>query len=179
MITLVIGGCRSGKSRFALTAANAVSGRRKIFLATSVPRDQEMTDRVQAHQAERGNNWITVEEPENIHACISAHADTADVILVDCLTLWLSNMMAAHMADKEIETRLEKTAQACFDASCPVFLVSNEVGSGIVPENPLARKFRDLAGHMNQFMADAADRVVLAVAGQALQIKPGGNRILP
>lgn len=178
-ITLVIGGCRSGKSRFALNAANAVFGQQKIFLATSVPRDLEMTKRVQAHQAERGKDWITVEEPVNIHACISAHADTADVILVDCLTLWLSNMMAAHMDDKEIETRFEKTAQACCNSPCPVFLVSNEVGSGIVPENSLARKFRDLAGHMNQFMADTADRVVLAVAGQALQIKPGGNRISP
>jgi len=178
-ITLVIGGCRSGKSRFALTAANAVPGRRKIFLATSVPRDLEMTKRVQAHQAERGKDWITVEEPVNIHACLSAHADTADVILVDCLTLWLSNMMAAHMDDKEIENRLKKTAQAGSCIPCPVFLVSNEVGSGIVPENPLARKFRDLAGHMNQFMADTADRVVLTVAGQALQIKPGGHRISP
>ena len=178
-ITLVIGGCRSGKSRFALNAANAVPGRRKIFLATSVPRDLEMTKRVQAHQAERGKDWITVEEPVNIHACISAHADTADVILVDCLTLWLSNMMAAHMNDKEIENRFEKTAQVCCSPPCPVFLVSNEVGAGIVPENPLARKFRDLAGYMNQFMADTADRVVLTVAGQALQIKPGGNRISP
>jgi adenosylcobinamide kinase/adenosylcobinamide-phosphate guanylyltransferase len=178
-ITLVVGGCRSGKSRFALNAANAVPGRRKIFLATSVPKDLEMTNRVQAHQAERGKDWITVEEPVNIHESISAHADTADVILVDCLTLWLSNMMAAHMDDKEIENRFEKTAQACCSTPCPVFLVSNEVGSGIVPENSLARKFRDLAGHMNQFMADTADRVVLAVAGQALQIKPGGKRISP
>lgn len=178
-ISLVIGGCRSGKSRFALNAANAVPGRQKIFLATSVPRDREMTKRVQAHQAERGKDWITVEEPVNIHECILTHSDTADVILVDCLTLWLSNMMAAHMDDKEIENQLKKTAHACSGTRCPVFLVSNEVGYGIVPENLLARQFRDLAGQMNQFMADTADRVVLTVAGQALQIKPDKNHISP
>jgi len=179
LITLVIGGCRSGKSRFALNAANAVPGRRKIFLATSVPRDLEMEKRVQAHQAERGNHWETVEEPVNIHETIVARAETADVILVDCLTLWTSNMMAADMDDPEIENRLEQTARSFSGIHCPVFLVTNEVGYGIVPENALARRFRDLAGQVNQVMADTADRVVLTVAGQALQIKPGANRISP
>jgi adenosylcobinamide kinase/adenosylcobinamide-phosphate guanylyltransferase len=178
-VTLIIGGCRSGKSRFALNAANAVAGRRKIFLATSVPRDREMEKRVQAHQAERGRDWETVEEPVNIHETIPAHAQTADVILVDCLTLWLSNMMAAGMEDSEIESRLNRTVQSFSGIQCPVFLVSNEVGYGIVPENALARRFRDLAGQMNQVMADAADRVVLTVAGQALQIKPGANPVSP
>jgi adenosylcobinamide kinase/adenosylcobinamide-phosphate guanylyltransferase len=178
-VTLIIGGCRSGKSRFALNAANAVAGRRKIFLATSVPRDREMEKRVQAHQAERGRDWETVEEPVNIHETIPAHAQTADVILVDCLTLWLSNMMAAGMEDSEIESRLNRTVHSFSGIQCPVFLVSNEVGYGIVPENALARRFRDLAGQMNQVMADAADRVVLTVAGQALQIKPGANPVSP
>ncbi len=179
IVTLVIGGCRSGKSRYALNAANAVPGPRRLFLATSVPRDREMTQRVQAHQAERGCDWETVEEPVNIHEKLLAHADTADVILVDCLTLWISNMMGADMDDPAIENRLKQTAQVFSRLQCPVFLVSNEVGYGIVPENALARRFRDLAGHVNQFMADTADRVVLTVAGQALQIKPGGNRISP
>jgi adenosylcobinamide kinase/adenosylcobinamide-phosphate guanylyltransferase len=178
-VTLVIGGCRSGKSRFALNAANAVPGRRRLFLATSVPMDQEMNKRVQAHQAERGCDWETVEEPVNIHEKLLAHADSADVILVDCLTLWISNMMAAGMGDPEIESLMNQTAQSFSSVQCPVFLVSNEVGYGIVPENALARRFRDLAGQVNQFMADTADRVVLTVAGQALQIKPGGNRISP
>ena len=179
LITLVIGGCRSGKSRFALNAANDVPGRRKVFLATSVPRDREMEKRVQAHQAERGSDWKTVEEPVNIHRTIPAHAVTADVMVVDCLTLWLSNMMAAGMEDPEIENRLTRTLRSFSGIPCPVFLVSNEVGYGIVPENALARRFRDLAGQVNQVMAGAADRVVLTVAGQALQIKPGANPVSP
>lgn len=179
LVTLVIGGCRSGKSRFALNAANAIDGRHKIFLATSVPRDLEMEKRVQAHQAERGNDWVTVEEPVNIREIVLTHAPTADVILVDCLTLWISNMMAAGMGDEEIDTHLEWTARSFSGPPCPVFLVSNEVGCGIVPENALARRFRDLAGRVNQVMAEMADQVVLTVAGQALQIKPGAHRIFP
>jgi adenosylcobinamide kinase/adenosylcobinamide-phosphate guanylyltransferase len=160
-----------------LNAANAVSGRCKIFLATSVPKDREMEKRVHAHQAQRGHDWETVEEPVNIHETLLAHSETADVILVDCLTLWLSNMMAADMNDLEIENQVQQTVQSFSRVQCPVFLVSNEVGYGIVPENALARRFRDLAGQVNQVMADTADRVVLTVAGQALQIKPDGNRI--
>jgi adenosylcobinamide kinase/adenosylcobinamide-phosphate guanylyltransferase len=136
-----------------------------------------MEKRVQAHQAERGKDWETVEEPVNIHKTILAHAQTADVIVVDCLTLWISNMMAADMDDPEIENRLKQTTRSFSGIQCPVLLVSNEVGYGIVPENALARRFRDLAGQVNQLMADTADRVVLTVAGQALQIKPAVNRI--
>lgn len=171
-ITLVIGGCRSGKSRYALDAAHAVSGNRKIFVATSVPRDGEMKKRVQSHQAERGRHWQTIEEPVLIHETIATFADSADVILVDCLTLWLSNMMAADMDDNGIQARLDQTLLALSRAQCPVFLVTNEVGYGIVPDNLLARRFRDLAGHVNQSMAKAADRVVLTVAGIAMVIKP-------
>ncbi len=174
-ITLIIGGCRSGKSRYALNAANAVNGRNKIFLATSVPRDREMEKRVRAHQAQRGRDWKTVEEPVNIHEKLKAHSETADVMLVDCLTLWLSNMMAADMTDSEIENQVQQTVRSFSSVQCPVFLVSNEVGYGIVPENALARRFRDLAGQVNQIVSEAADQVVLTVAGQALQIKPAGN----
>jgi adenosylcobinamide kinase / adenosylcobinamide-phosphate guanylyltransferase len=171
-ITLVIGGCKSGKSRYALTAADAVSGTRKIFVATSVPRDAEMQKRVQSHQAERGRDWQTIEEPVKIHETIEAVAASSDVILVDCLTLWLSNMMAANMDDNGIQTRLDQTVLALSRARCPVFLVTNEVGYGIVPDNRLARRFRDLAGQVNQLMAKAADRVVLTVAGIAMPVKP-------
>lgn len=170
--TLVIGGCRSGKSRYALTAADAVGGTNKIFLATSVPRDAEMEERVRSHQAERGTDWHTIEEPVKIDEKLVAHSQKADVILVDCLTLWLSNLLAAGMDDPDIYTRVDRTARALSHARCPVFLVTNEVGYGIVPENSLARRFRDLAGQVNQRMAAVADRVVLTVAGIALQIKP-------
>ena len=171
-ITLVIGGCRSGKSRYALTAADAIYGTRKIFVATSVPRDVEMEKRVRSHQAERGRDWQTIEEPVQIHETIATFAASADVILVDCLTLWLSNMMAADMDDNDIQVRLNQTVLALSQARCPVFLVTNEVGYGIVPDNSLARRFRDLAGQVNQLMAKTADRVVLTVAGIAMPIKP-------
>lgn len=171
-ITLVIGGCRSGKSRYALNAANAVPGTRRIFLATSVPKDSEMEKRVQSHQAERGPDWQTIEEPLKIHETIAAYADTADVILVDCLTLWTSNMLMAKMDESAIQKWLDHTTHALCHGLCPVFLVTNEVGYGIVPENSLARRFRDMAGQVNQHMASAADRVVLTVAGIALHIKP-------
>lgn len=173
-ITLVIGGCRSGKSRYALDAANAVPGSRKIFLATSVPEDSEMEKRVQSHQAERGPDWQTIEEPVNIHEKIAAHGHTADVILVDCLTLWTANMLMEKMDEAVIQKWLDHTTRALWQTLCPVFLVTNEVGYGIVPENSLARRFRDMAGLVNQQMAKAADRVVLTVAGIPVQIKPGG-----
>ena len=171
IITLVIGGCRSGKSRYALDAANAVSGSRKIFLATSVPSDREMEKRVLAHQAQRGDDWQTVEAPVHIHEEIAAHARTADVILVDCLTLWTANMLALEMDEAAMQKCMDQTTLALSRACCPVFLVTNEVGYGIVPENSLARRFRDMAGLVNQHMAKTADEVVLTVAGIAVTIK--------
>lgn len=172
IITLVIGGCRSGKSRYALDAANAVLGSGKIFLATSVPADLEMEKRVHAHQAQRGEDWLTVEAPVQIHEAIAAHARTADVILVDCLTLWTANMLALEMDEAAMQKCMDQTSEALSRVCCPVFLVTNEVGYGIVPENSLARRFRDMAGLVNQHMAKAADRVVLTVAGIAVTIKP-------
>lgn len=172
-LTLVIGGCRSGKSRYALDAANAVSGSKKIFLATSVPEDREMEKRVHAHKAQRGDDWQTIEEPVNIHEKIAARAQTADVILVDCLTLWTANMLALEMDEAAVQKCMDRTVLALSRACCPVFLVTNEVGYGIVPENSLARRFRDMAGLVNQHMAKAADRVVLTVAGIAVTIKSG------
>ncbi len=174
VITLIIGGCRSGKSRYALDAANAVPGGHKIFLATSVPKDPEMEKRVQAHRAQRGDDWNTIEEPVNIHEKIAAHGQRADVILVDCLTLWTANMLMAKMDEAAILNLLDQTSLTLSHNRCPVFLVTNEVGYGIVPENSLARRFRDMAGLVNQHMAKTADRVVLTLAGIAVQIKPGG-----
>jgi len=182
VITLVIGGCRSGKSRYALEAANQikadpakphqVTGGRKVFLATSVPRDPEMDKRVAAHQAERGQDWQTIEEPIVIHETISQASKTADVILVDCLTLWTSNLMFAEYDEPGIMNAIRLLIAALQQCYCPVFLVSNEVGYGIVPDNALARQFRDMAGLVNQKIAAMADRVVLTVAGIGLPIKP-------
>ncbi len=176
-ITLVIGGCRSGKSGFALNAANKIKGDRakgvqKIFLATSVPRDPEMDQRVATHQAERGEDWQTIEEPMMIHEVIESASKTADVILVDCLTLWTSNLLFADYDESKIMEALSFLVAALEQSDCPVFLVSNEVGYGIVPENSLARQFRDYAGLVNQKIAGMADRVILTVAGIEVPIKP-------
>ena len=175
VITLVIGGCRSGKSRYALDAANKIKGDRKVFLATSVPRDPEMDKRVAAHQAERGQDWQTIEEPVMIHKTISQASKTADVILVDCLTLWTSNLMFAEYDEPGIMNAINLLIAALKQCPCPVFLVSNEVGYGIVPDNALARQFRDMAGLVNQKIAAMADRVILTVAGIDLPIKPRNN----
>ncbi len=177
-ITLVLGGCRSGKSRSALDAADQIKGDQKIFLATSVPTDPEMDKRVASHQAERGDHWQTIEEPVMIHDIIENTSKTADVILVDCLTLWTSNLLFAKYDEAKIEEAVGLLSAALKESSCPVFLVSNEVGYGIVPENSLARQFRDYAGLVNQKIAAMADRVILTVAGIEVPIKPKENQPL-
>jgi len=174
-ITLVLGGCRSGKSRYALDAANGMAKDNKIYLATSVPTDNEMNERVARHQAERGADWQTIEEPVLIHEAIAGAADRARVILVDCLTLWTSNLLFQDKDEAGIMAAADLLVSALGTASCPVFLVSNEVGYGIVPENSLARQFRDMAGLVNQRVAGIADQVILTVAGIGVQIKPKGG----
>ena len=164
-LTLVIGGARSGKSRHAESLIAALP-RPWTYVATAEALDAEMTERIGAHRARRGANWRTVEAPRDLAGALKASA--AAPVLIDCLTLWLSNLMLAG-ADIEAETaRLE---QALAAARTPVILVANEVGSGIVPEHALGRKFRDLQGVLNQRMAARADRVVLVVAGLPLVLK--------
>ncbi len=169
--TLVIGGCRSGKSRHAMRMAQQVAGERKIYVGTCVPLDEEMRLRVQRHQDERGPGWRTVETPIEIGACIDDYSARADVILVDCLTLWISNLMG-HGKDQETIVGEAKALGRCMKrVQCPVVLVSNEVGAGIVPENAMARQYRDTAGLVNQTLAGACDRVVWVVAGVPVSIK--------
>ena len=134
--------------------------------------DSEMENRVEKHQQERGKEWITIEAPVKIHERISQYSPNANVILVDCLTLWVSNLMF-HSYDKDqIEIAIQHLENSLDRCEIPVFLVSNEVGCGIVPENKLARQFRDFAGLVNQRMAKIADTVVMTVAGIDVQIKP-------
>lgn len=170
--TLVIGGCRSGKSSYALNAADETAGDNKIYLATSVPTDVEMEKRVARHQAERGADWQTIEEPVLIHEAIARAGETARVILVDCLTLWTSNLLFKGKDEAGIMEAVELLVRALDSCPCPIYLVSNEVGYGIVPGNSLARQFRDMAGLVNQRVAKAVDRVILTVAGIEVQIKP-------
>ncbi len=169
--TLVIGGCRSGKSRYALDMANRISGNRKLFIATSVPTDSEMEERVRLHQKDRGEDWITAEIPIDIPQKIKDASKSLDVILVDCLTLWASNLLFNNFTHDEVITITDKLENALKQSLCPVILVSNEVGSGIVPENRLARLFRDTAGFVNQKAAAAADNVFLMAAGIPVKIK--------
>lgn len=168
--TLIVGGCRSGKSSHALQLANA-HAMKKIFIATCVPRDEEMQARVRRHRNERDDTWQTLEIPVEITTAIRDHSETDTVILVDCLTLWISNIMLESADMDAIQARVADLALAMEDARGPIILVSNEVGLGVVPDNALARLFRDAAGFANQTIAAACDRVIWTVAGIPVTIK--------
>ena len=170
---LIMGGAKSGKSRHGLNMAQHFPPPR-LFVATGQPQDAEMAARIARHRRERGPEWDTREEPLSLPAVLEEAQRRYGVILVDCLTLWLSNLMlregqteaAMDQAIQELLAAFEKTAT-------PVILISNEVGWGIVPENALARTFRDRAGRLHQQLAAAADLVALVVAGLPLVIKGG------
>jgi adenosylcobinamide kinase/adenosylcobinamide-phosphate guanylyltransferase len=165
--TLVLGGARSGKSAFAERLVSE-SGLARLYVATAAPGDDEMRERIARHRAQRGNGWRTVEEPLELVECLAHEAARERAILVDCLTLWLSNLMHAGQ-DDEAETR--KLAAWLPQAPGPIVLVSNEVGLGLVPETPLGRHFRDAQGRLNQRIAAAVDSVVFIAAGLPLQLK--------
>jgi adenosylcobinamide kinase / adenosylcobinamide-phosphate guanylyltransferase len=164
-LTLVLGGARSGKSRYAESLIAPLPPP-WLYVATAEALDFEMSERIAAHRARRGAQWRTIEAPRDLAAALAT--STQAPTLVDCLTLWLSNLLLAE-ADIEAETARLETALAA--AQAPVVLVANEVGSGIVPDRPLGRRFRDLQGTLNQRLAARADRVVLMVAGLPLAVK--------
>ena len=164
-LTFVLGGARSGKSRYAESLFAALPPP-FIYVATAQPGDDEMAARIAAHRARRGPGWRTIEAPRDLRGALAACGNAP--ALLDCLTLWLSNLVLGE-ADIEVETKGLEAALAA--AAAPVVVVANEVGSGIVPEFPLGRKFRDLQGALNQRIAARADRVVLMVAGLPLVIK--------
>jgi adenosylcobinamide kinase/adenosylcobinamide-phosphate guanylyltransferase len=166
-VTLVIGGARSGKSARAQAIAEAASPMR-TYLATAQAFDDEMRERIARHRADRGMGWRTVECPVDLPEAIGREAQGASVLLVDCLTLWASNLL---LTDADADAATDRLLAALAAASCPIVLVSNEVGMGIVPDNALARRFRDIAGRMNQRVAAAADTVLLMMAGLELQLK--------
>jgi adenosylcobinamide kinase/adenosylcobinamide-phosphate guanylyltransferase len=166
-----MGGCRSGKSRYALELATQAAGRNRIFVATCMPGDKEMEERVRRHQKERSRSWTTVEAPLSLAEALDEHDRQGNVIVVDCLTLWLSNLLLEINNMEEIEVHIKRLIQSLESSQCPVFLVSNEVGTGIVPENRLARKFRDVAGFANQNVAACSDMVIWMVAGIPVTIK--------
>ena len=137
-----------------------------LYVATAEARDSEMAERVAVHQGRRGPSWTTVETPRDIAGALAANANTP--ALVDCLTLWLSNVL---LADADVDAEIEHLDGALNRAAAPIVLVANEVGSGIVPDNALSRRFRDLQGLLNQRIAARADRVFLVVAGLPLTLK--------
>ena len=162
--TLILGGARSGKTTYALRAAEA-TGRDLVMIATAEALDGEMEDRIARHRAERGAAWRTLEAPLDLAGAL-AEVKPGDIAVVDCLTLWVSNLMHA---ERDIEAETERLIATL--AGRDVLLVSNEVGLGIVPDNALARRFRDAAGRLNQGIAAAADRVVFIAAGLPLALK--------
>ena len=168
---LVIGGCRSGKSRHALELAEKISGSKRIFVATCMPLDDEMKERIDRHKKERDKSWKTVEAPVQLPEAINEKSREGDVILVDCLTLWINNLLMETESTDIINAHIQKLIIALEEAKCSIILVSNEVGAGIVPENKLARQFRDYAGFVNQKVAECADRVIWMVAGIPVSIK--------
>ena len=170
-IIFVIGGCRSGKSSHALQTAEKMPGRRKIYIATCVPQDDEMKQRVAKHQKERNQRWLTVEAPLHLSEAILANSAKADVMLVDCLTLWVSNLLMETEDEKQLEKMMAQFIGTLEKATGPIVVVSNEIGTGIVPENKLARQYRDLIGLLNQAVAKTAGKVIWMVAGIPVTVK--------
>lgn len=168
MKELILGGARSGKSAFAQRQAST-SGLKVIYLATARAGDAEMAERIARHRAERPVDWELVEEPLALAAALRSHATPDRCLLVDCLTLWLSNLLAAGDETLTAETDALLTTLPTLPGY--LLLVSNEVGQGIVPANPLARRFRDEAGRLHQTVAACCDRVSFVMAGLPLTLK--------
>jgi len=170
--TLVIGGCRSGKSKTALELAEKhVSDKKKIFIATCIPTDTEMENRVEKHKKERDGSWQTLEVPVHLAKAVIENSHKAGVILIDCITLWMNNILMKTQSCETITGHVQGLVKALDRAVCPVIMVSNEVGAGIVPENNLARLFRDYAGFANQSLAGCSENVIWMVAGIPVKIK--------
>ncbi|MEP2942737.1 MAG: bifunctional adenosylcobinamide kinase/adenosylcobinamide-phosphate guanylyltransferase [Hyphomicrobiales bacterium] len=172
MVTLVLGGARSGKSRFAEQEADRWlaehPNRERLYLATAQIYDDEMRTKVEQHKIQRGSNWRTIEEPENLTQVLAAEMANDKFILVDCLTLWLSNLL---LKEANTDEAIEQLCSLLKGAKGEIVMVSNEVGLGIVPDNKLARQFRDIQGLANQHIAQAAQKVILITAGLPLVLK--------
>ncbi|MGD1878236.1 MAG: bifunctional adenosylcobinamide kinase/adenosylcobinamide-phosphate guanylyltransferase [Kiloniellaceae bacterium] len=169
-VTLILGGARSGKSTYAERLAESADGP-CIYLATAAAGDAEMAERIALHRRRRGPRWSTQEEPLDLGGALLAASLPGSVILVDCLTLWLSNVMHAGL---NVNNQCEQLLAVLPRLAGPVIFVSNEVGLGIVPDNALARRFRDDAGRLNQAVAAAAQQVVFVAAGLPLVMKSEG-----
>ena len=169
-LIFVTGGCRSGKSQFALDYASR-NYHKKIYLATCEALDEEMAKRIEDHKKKRGMDWQTVEEPIKIAEAIAQHGKSVDVFLLDCITLWLSNLLMRQKSDHEIMQEVSRLIDMVKQSQASIIFVSNEVGMGLVPVELLGRRFRDLAGMANQKIAEVAQTVIFMVSGLPMFLK--------
>ena len=170
-ITLITGGARSGKSSFALSLGLQNYSKR-VFIATAVPFDQEMKERISRHREERGDRFDTIEEPIELPHVLAAIPGGTEVVIVDCLTVWLGNLYHHFQeSEEEVQMQVEAFLDHLDHSICDLILVTNEVGWGIVPENPLARSFRDMAGYLNRRIAGKAASAYLLCCGIPLPLK--------
>jgi adenosylcobinamide kinase/adenosylcobinamide-phosphate guanylyltransferase len=173
-IIFIIGGAKSGKSTYALKDASRLAGK-KAYIATAEALDEEMRERIEKHKNQRGEDWDTYEEPLRIAKVIQETEGKYTAIVIDCLTLWLSNIMHSGFDIRNEIENLIDTLRVSHHTS-RIYIVSNEVGMGIVPENEMARKFRDFAGILNQKVAEVSDEVYLLAAGIPVKIKGKGEK---
>lgn len=169
-LILIGGGVRTGKSAFAIELSRTL-GQRRVFVATAEAKDDEMRERIARHQIDRGDEFVTIEEPLDLTEVLLGITDT-DVVLIDCLTLWLSNMLLRDCSTSQVEQEVERLVEAIEKSRFNTVIVTNEVGMGIVPESVLGRLFRDLAGHAHQRLASQAERIYLAALGVILRLRP-------
>lgn len=169
-IIMVTGGARSGKSRFAEELAMS-QGEPLLYVATAACGDREMHERIARHQERRGGAWQTIEEPMDLAGVLMGHDGWFKATLVDCVTLWLTNLLLEKEDKDAVLDEVRRTASILANLKSPVILVTNEVGMGIVPDNQLARIFRDIAGEANEILAKAADEVYVTFSGLPLKLK--------
>jgi adenosylcobinamide kinase / adenosylcobinamide-phosphate guanylyltransferase len=174
-LLLVTGGTRSGKSRYAVERATTW-GSRVLYVATCQPADDEMQERVRRHQAERPATWLTIEPGADVLPAIQEQGPRSDGIVLDCLTLYVSNLLMSGCRELEVMQRVDELCRGLREVYQPAAIVTNEVGWGVVPETSLGRLFRDAAGYANQVAARHAQEVVLMVCGLPLAVKPGSTR---
>ena len=169
-ITLITGGARSGKSRLAEELA-IKHGDPLLYIATAGQGDREMAERIARHQERRGSSWQTIEEQYDLAGTLSGHDSWFKAILVDCVTLWLTNLLLKYEDKKVVLEEVRRTASVFPALQTPLILVSNEVGMGIIPDNPLGRAFCDLSGEANEILAASADEVYVTFSGLPLKLK--------
>lgn len=172
-ITLVLGGVRSGKSNLALSIAKK-SGKKTAFIATNMFKDKEMKNRIKLHRLLRPKNWVTIEEGYNLEKSLLKADCSCKNILIDCIGIYISNLMHKRKSDEEIVENIESFIKKAFKSKFKsIYIVSNEVGSGIVPVSKLGRRFRDILGLVNQIIAKNSNKVYFTIAGIPLEIKDG------